>query len=135
MDAVAVGVFPDVVADLQIIINEARIQVQIRHTRSHRDTRDNAVDNIGIQSIVRAFVGVRLHVSRRGRECNFVIARSYAGKGVNARCIGVNRIRDRCTRAGRAGQDDSDVFDARLACVLDAVAVEVMPDKVAELRI
>src|SRR5262249_35171127 len=66
-----------------------------------------------------------------GVDANGVGARGQAAEQVAAVAAGGGMLRDRDAGPGGAAQGQGDAVDARLAAVLDAVAVEVVPHEVA----
>jgi len=111
---------------------KSRIPAEIDLARSEggRCCASGGGIGVGVEAVVAALVNGAQGVAGRGGELQIIVAGQKFSKEVAP--VGVG---DRAAREGAAGGVDGDGYigQARLTGVLEAVAVEIVPDLVADI--
>ncbi len=145
LDAVAVGVVPDIVADRAKGKAKVNRRVVLAVAQCHRSDDRVAGRCYAIAIHRRVCTGIRRGHAIAGqgaagtglgsRNDHHIVARGQPGEFVPAGCVCVRIVRRRRGGnhiAGAVVQLYGDTVETRLASVLDAIAVGIVPDVVAD---
>nr|GEU28183.1 hypothetical protein [Tanacetum cinerariifolium] len=129
LHAVGVAVFPHQIADARCL-DQAGIAGLVDRARSERELRDQAGSvRVGVQAVVIALVLLGEQVVVRRVDLDRVLARADVGEQVLA--AGVGDVGGN-HHALVVEQLDGDAARAAFVALLDAVAIGVVPDAVAD---
>ena len=131
MNAVAVHIVPDEVTDVRQL-SQPRVDVELVNVRCQRDHVRHAGRLVRVTvHTLGAVVLRREHVVGRQNELNLVVVGNQAGEQIQAAAVG--RVR-RQHRVVYRQQVHRHAGHTRLATVLNAVAVEIVPHEIADVR-